>query len=90
MSVPVVALASTVSLTALPALAASIPLFPLLSPASPPSTAPVPWRTFSRLLRLRLRIIPFSGGVVGYGYRAFIRQQPDFDLGRFAAESQDS
>ena len=78
------ALTSTATLLALSALAALFPAAP------PPSPAPVPWRAFPTLLRLWLRLILGRAGVFGYRCRARIRKQPNLDLGRLAAEPQDS
>ena len=60
-------------------------------PASPPSSAAGSLRAVPILTRLRIIRFRFRACVVVVvvsGYRAFARQQPDFDLGRFTAETQ--
>ena len=66
-----------------------LPRSALFLPASPPSSAAGSLRAVPILTRLR--IIRFRACVVVVvvsGNRAFARQQPDFDLGRFTAETQ--
>lgn len=85
-----VPLATFPTLPALLILAALPTLSALVSPAPPSSPAPVPGRTVSRLLRLGLLLVLFRAGVVFYDFRALVPKHPDFDLGRFTPETQDS
>ena len=82
-----VALPNLPALLILPALAA---LSALVPPAPPPSTAPAPRRAVSQLLRLRLLFVFIRAGVLNGDLRALVRNQPDFDLGRFTPEPQDA
>ena len=75
------------SLSILFLLSTLLPLSALFLPAPPPSSAAAPWRAVSHLFGLWLRLTLLRACVVS-GYRAFVRQQPDFDLGRFPAEAQ--
>ena len=66
-----------------------VPRSALFLPASPPSSAAGSLRAVPILTRLRIfRFRACVVVVVVSGYRAFARQQPDFDLGRFTAETQ--
>ena len=79
------------SLSALFLLPTLLPRSALFLPASPPSSAAGSLRAVPILTRLRIIRFRFRACVVVVvvsGYRAFARQQPDFDLGRFTAETQ--
>ena len=82
---------SLVPRSTLPSLSALFLLSTLFLPASPPSSAAGSLRAVPILTRLRIILFRFRACVVVVvvsGYRAFARQQPDFDLGRFTAETQ--
>ena len=81
------ALPALPALLILPALSALSTLFP---PAPPSPSSSIPRRAVSRLLRLGLLFVLSRAGVVVHGFRALVRKQTDFDLGRFTPETQDS
>ena len=84
---PLAALPALPGLFILPALP---PLSALIPPAPPPPAASIPRRAVLRLMRLGLLLVLSRSGVGFHDSRALVRKQPDFDLGSFTSETQDS